>query len=304
MRYFSERELGEGARETDEIGGNVLRGILAVIERRVRDGSFGANFPDTCPDNSTLVRATDQVMLDNALRAEIPELAAHVEEEFGERKLIFDALGVMDPPPIPCILDLIEFCWKNVGVPIPIGIHPFSGDTHFTSDVEDVRDSFREDIEQILRRNGIAYGLTEGGQVERLVPQVFRSAVLDTDFRTCDIELDRLLKTAQEKFLDTNPATRRESLESLWDAWERLKTIGGVDKKQQSQLMLDKSAGKGSPKFRDALEREARELTSIGNQLRIRHSETQQEILSDQDHVDYLFYRMFSLVRMIIRLTL
>ena len=64
--------------------------------------------------------------------------------------------------------------------------------------------------------------------------------------------------------------------------------------------MLDHSAGPASPKFREALEGEAIALTNIGNNLRIRHSETSQEGLARSEHVDYLFYRMFSLIQLIL----
>ena len=83
--------------------------------------------------------------------------------------------------------------------------------------------------------------------------------------------------------------------------WERLKTLDGQgDKKAQTKAMLDATAGTSSPKFRDALEREAKEVTDIGNSLRIRHSETSQEKLASSEHVDYLFYRLFSLIRLIL----
>ena len=88
----------------------------------------------------------------------------------------------------------------------------------------------------------------------------------------------------------------------LWDAWERLKTLDGQgDKKSQAKAMLDKTPGTSSPKFRDALKREAKDLTRIGNSLRIRHSETSQEMLTMSEHVDYLFYRLFSLIRLVLR---
>ena len=83
---------------------------------------------------------------------------------------------------------------------------------------------------------------------------------------------------------------------------ERLKTLDGqVDKKARTKAMLDVTAGTSSPKFWDALEREAREITGIGNSLRIRHSETSQDMLATSEHVDYLFYRLFSLVQLILR---
>ena len=303
MRYFSEREQGETPRENEEIHSTAWRGILAAIRGCVQDGSFGVSYPEICRDG-TFVCGTNRTMLDDALGAEMPELATLVESEFYGRKLILDALDTMDPPRTLCILDLIEFCWKHTEAPTAIRHHSFFSHSHLRFDREVGREEFRKDIELILRRNGVAYRLTKEGRVERLVPRVFQHAVFGSSIQTGDDELDRLLKKAQEKFLDSKPETRRESLESLWDAWERLKTIGGPDKKSQTRIMLDRTAGSGAPKFRTALECEAQELTNIGNQLRIRHSETSQEILTKTEHMDYLFFRMFSLIRMIIRLTL
>ena len=64
--------------------------------------------------------------------------------------------------------------------------------------------------------------------------------------------------------------------------------------------MLDRVATPDSG-FREALGREAAELTSIWNSFRIRHSETTQETLTSLDQVDYLFTRMFAFVRVILR---
>ena len=83
------------------------------------------------------------------------------------------------------------------------------------------------------------------------------------------------------KFLDPDPEKRKESLEALWDAWERLKTLGGHDKREHIKALLDQASGPSSPKFREAVEREARELTCLGNSLHIRHSETSQEPLNE-----------------------
>ena len=189
-----------------------------------------------------------------------------------------------------------------MGKPIKIGTHSFFRHDHLEFDVEAGRDEFRNEIETIFRRNGNAYVLTEEGRIERLMPLAFQSILVESDFDTGDAELNRLLSTAQRKFLDPRPETRREALESLWDAWERLKTLDGQgDKKAQAQAMLDNAAGTSSPKFRDALDREAIELTGIGNSLRIRHSETNQEMLATSEHVDYLFYRLFSLIQLVLK---
>ena len=306
MLYFSETETPESPRETEEIGATVWRGLLSVIRSRVTDGAFGAKYPEICEDG-TFVCGVDMVMFDDAMRAEIPELAAldslysnrsgHSGATLLAANIGFE-LGAPDIlPSTLTILDLIEFCWKNVAKPSVLDHHAFFRHSHLGFDEWSGKGDFRNQVETIFRRNGIAYRLTEEGRIERLVSPVFQSTLVQSKASTGDAELDRLMDTAQRKFLDPHAGTRREALDALWDAWERLKTLDGQgDKKSQAKAMLDKTAGTSSPKFRDALEREARELTSIGNSLRIRHSETSQEILAVDEHVDYLFYRLFSLI--------
>ena len=46
------------------------------------------------------------------------------------------------------------------------------------------------------------------------------------------------------------------------------------------------------------LNRRARELTWIGNNLQIRHSETSQERLAKGEHVDYLFHRLLAFIQL------
>ncbi len=207
----------------------------------------------------------------------------------------------MEVPSVYDVLDLVHFCWKTVGKPRKAGSHPFFAHDHLVFDEEAGRGEFRDTIETIFRRNGLAYQIEANGRVRRVVPLALGEVAARRDFDTGDGELDRLLTSAQRKFLDPHPNTRQEALEALWDAWERLKTLDGEgDKKTKVTLMLDEVAGPTSPVFREALEREARALTDIGNDLRIRHSETDREVLAQPEHADYLFYRMFSLIRLIL----
>ena len=68
----------------------------------------------------------------------------------------------------------------------------------------------------------------------------------------------------------------------------------GDSKKAKAHTILDKTAGKTSPEFRDALEREATALTGIGNYLRIRHSEMNQEMKLTSEQVLCFFCRPLS----------
>lgn len=290
MRYFSEREEGELSREQEEIRDGPWGGILALISARIVDGSFGATYPEACEDGGAIM-GCDESTFWRALRAEVPTLREHSKFE------LFD-----QPPRTLDVLDTVEFCWRCVGRPIQGKYHQHFGHHHLHFDIEVGQDEFRKDVNRIFRRNGLAYELTEQGRIERLAGPVLREELASAEFRTGERELDRMLETARRKFLDPDEATRREALEALWDAWERLKTLGsGRDKKAQAASLLDQAAGPSSPKFRVALEREARELHSIGNNLQIRHSETNQERLVRGEHVDYLFHRLLGLIQMVLR---
>jgi Uncharacterised methyltransferase family (DUF6094) len=113
-------------------------------------------------------------------------------------------------------------------------------------------------------------------------------------FKTEDSILNELLESARVKFLSDDQNLRKEALEKLWDAWERLKTLEpGKDKKDSIRILLDKSAP--DPSFRETLEDEATQLTAIGNSYIIRHTEIGKTPITSPEQTNYLFYRMFSL---------
>ena len=56
---------------------------------------------------------------------------------------------------------------------------------------------------------------------------MLRETLANQDFDTGDSEIDDLLNKSKLKFLDPNAETRREALESLWDAWEKFKSLDG-----------------------------------------------------------------------------
>ena len=70
-------------------------------------------------------------------------------------------------------------------------------------------------------------------------------------------------------------------------------------KKATVKALLDKGAQE--PPFRQLLEAEAGTLTAIGNDFMIRHTETTKTPVSDSAHVDYLFHRMFSMIRLLLK---
>ncbi len=287
MPYFSERELGARPRIVEEISPSVWGGLVAILNSRLNDSSFGYRYPEECPDGNN-VCGCDSHSLSLSLAAENPGIS-----------LPLDASNI---PPSLAILDLLEFCHRAIGKPISTNYHPFFNHHHLRFEAEEGQAVFREDIARIFSRNGIAYELRSDGNIIRLAPEGLRETLVSAGFRTGDDELNSLLNTARAKYLDPNPTVRQESLEKLWDAWERLKTIEpGADKPAKVRALLNRASPEAT--FREALNKEAIELTRIGNNFRIRHSETTQVPLELNEHVDYLFHRLFALIMLFLKTT-
>jgi PleD family two-component response regulator len=108
-----------------------------------------------------------------------------------------------------------------------------------------------------------------------------------------------MIDDAQHKFLNPDTKIRREAIERLWDCWERIKTLENpTDKKKSISALLDKASAESETRL--LLEDEARKLTDIGNAFHIRHSEATQVVISDNNMIDYLFYRLFAFIQMLL----
>ncbi|MGB6484868.1 MAG: hypothetical protein WBE86_15385 [Candidatus Acidiferrales bacterium] len=257
---------------------------MGLLRTRANDGSFGLEYPEQCPDGRGPT-GTDIHALSDAL-------AAH--------RLFNFLQGDANPPTTHDALDLIEFGYEKIAEPRRGSFHDFFGHYHLGFTQAEGQAAFRQEINRIFERNGIAYELMDTGQVQRIAPEVLREALAQAVFHSGDHILDELLERSQRRFLDRNPLTRRESLETLWDAWERLKSLeGGKDKRESTEKILKKASDE--PEFRRLLEAEARELTNIGNSFMIRHAEMDKIPITDDEHVDFLFHRMFASIRLLLK---
>ena len=305
MAYFSEREGIRSSQSKSIIEERVWRGIQALISARILDASFGRSYPYYCQDGEGIT-GCDQDLLNVAILAEIPKLPERPWEISENTSFTsFESSGMGNSssiPETPFILDLIEFCWRKVSKPLARSYHSFYSHDHYEFDIDLGREEFQDDINRIFDANNLAYLLEDSGQIIRKIDPVWHEGLQSLKYQTHDGELNRLLTTAVQKFSSRDMVQQSESLEALWDAWERLKTLGdGSDKKEIISNLLDTTAGNNSPKFRAVLELEAKEITKIGNQHRIRHSELSQEPLGKSEHRDYLFYRLLSLIHLILK---
>jgi hypothetical protein len=284
MGYFSDRHVGPPPRVSTEIPEAIGTGIAGLIRNRAHDGSFGLEYPEQCPDGRGPT-GTDT----NALRE---AMVAH---------RIYDPFGPCIPGPQATeLLDLIEFAYEKIAEPHRAGHHNFFDHYHLVFDQGEGRERLRTEINRIFERNGIAFDLRDSGRIERLAPEGLREALSQAMFNTGDDALNELLERARTRFLSPNPATRRESLEALWDAWERIKSLElPADKRESTKRLLDK--GSNEPHFRQLLEDDARSLTAIGNGFMIRHAEVGKTPIADDEHVDFLFHRLFAMIRLLLR---
>ena len=283
--YFSERDGTVQPQNKDEIPLNVWKALVFIIKSLIDDGSFGAAFSLECPDGLGPF-GTDEEKMQIAIQAEIPDIPWPLDAD--------------NLPPTLVVLDLIEFCYRNVAKPILGDYHLHFAHHHLDFVTDEGQINFRQKVNQIFRRNGLTFTMDDKGAISRLSPPVLRPMLQSMIFQTGDAQLDAMLEVARSKFHSPDIKIRRESLEKLWDAWERLKTIEPAkDKKASITKLLQKASPEA--KFRAKLDAEARKLTDIGNSFQIRHSEVNQTPLEIDDHVDYLFHRLFALIYLLLR---
>ena len=285
-RLFTERHGSMKPRVSEQLEDPCRAGLLLLVKARISEEWFGQAFPYACEDGlgnaGTDINNLHSVM--DAYHVIRPEEWIHAQQH----------------PTDGEVFDLIEFSYEHVAEPKTYGQpHSFFGHSHYTYDQQEGRRKFEVAVNRLFERNGMVFEMKQG-EVIRMAPTGLQKALAETIFRTGDKILDDLLETARQKFLNRELKVRRESLEKLWDAWERLKTVEpGKDKKAQATALLDKASN--NPSLQEQLKKEARELSEIGNKFMIRHTETDKIPITESPLVDYLFHRMFAFIRLLLR---
>jgi hypothetical protein len=128
-------------------------------------------------------------------------------------------------PPTLAILDFVDFFHRHVSRPTQNSYHDYGRHHHFlTFDRQIGNAEYREAINSLFRRNRHPYEIRQDGTVHRLPLPALAQLLASIQFRTGDDGLNQLLNQAVDRFQDPRPDLRKDSLEKLRDAWERLKT--------------------------------------------------------------------------------
>ncbi|MEX2347714.1 MAG: hypothetical protein WD511_00720 [Balneolaceae bacterium] len=161
---------------------------------------------------------------------------------------------------------------------IPDGLTP---DQAFEKAVKEFRDFVDDSIK-----------LSEGVDLGDLLDLSINTDILfSKSAETSDKDLNQLISEAKNRFIISND--KHIALEKIWDAFERLKTFYDSNKKKSVNLLLDLISNELE---RDYLNKEFKVLTEIGNEYRIRHHETDKKEIKDPNLMNYLFFRMLSLL--------
>jgi hypothetical protein len=283
-KLFTERVAQPEPRVKETLENAVQNALIQFVEQRIDDCSFGLSFPALCPDGNVNAGVNEE----------------HLKAAMEGYRIVWPRrpIGARQATDHQ-VFDLLEFTYEHVALPISTGLHPYFQHHHYRYDRDLGRQQFAADVNRLFERNGIAFQLHDG-QVERLVPTVLQEVLQQPVFNTGDQTLNELLQAAREKFLNRELAVRREALEKLWDAWERLKSLSDPnDKKRSVEMLLDRASAE--PNLRNRVEIEARQLTEIGNNFMIRHTEVTKPPITESIHVDYLFHRLFSFMRLLLQ---
>jgi hypothetical protein len=296
--YFSDQERGPIPRTSETITPAAWGGIVAVVNSAVHDGSFGEDFTAVCPDGSC-VCGTDSGAFSLAVQAEVHAINWPLQTDVSDHQAWVSERTPYAPDTLD-ILDFVQFCHRHISRAVRGRYHGFFSHYHLSFDRERGRSEFRDRVNTVLARNGVAFDLQSDGSIKRLAPPVLAEALRAQLPSTGDSALDGLVESARRKFFSPDPAVRKEALEKLWDAWERLKSLRNPGNKKESVArLLDAASSEAT--FRARLEQEARELTAIGNDFMIRHSEVEKVPINTSPQVDYLFHRMFAMISLLVK---
>ena len=283
--YYSQRQNRLQIPAQPEIGSAFWVAFRTYVDRLSDDNWFSGAFPESygC---GPLGRNDDDV-----------------------RKRLCEEIGQIDWPipananPIPDterVLDLVEFFHAYAQKPtnrscaycVPVHTHPDKYDSR------QGQHEFTCRVNQMFRRFNHPYHLTDG-RVERVGSEVLDARIASVDLQCDDSHLVTLLNSAVSNFFDRSGTKRLEGLQSIVNAFERLKTLEGGDKQESVARVIAKLSPAES--IQTLLDERLRNMTRLANQYTIRHHEGDKIPLTDDALIEYLFYDYFNLVRLILQ---
>lgn len=313
MTYFSDREHYNNEISSMQITINAWNGIATLVNSLIANNNFAKDFPRQCPDGNGIFGVDEHSFYTKA-RSVIPAINFLPENgcietlssslSFFEESDPFENNEIKQNKEITQFtyntLDFIEFVFKHIVDVENDQYHEFFHHYELKFlQTTSAQKQFVSDINEIFERNNIAFKLCSNGEIQRIIDKELEQIIAEHT-RPEDEELDKLLQQAISKIKKSKFEERQIALERLWDAFERLKTIIKPDNKKESINQLLEKVSNNNQKFQEQLNKECNDLTAIGNNFMIRHFEKDKIAINDSQHLDYLFFRMYTLIRLLL----
>lgn len=306
MELYTDRYNEPKSRTSLKITASFWNGIVAVVEKYKANNLFSISYPQSCDDNDGIICGLDPSLLNAAIKAHISNIKTPlsiIRDDSDELSLILGEKDDKGLPETEDVLDLIEFLYLELSDIKIIGYHSYFQHNHIrATDGNNAKRCFISDINGLFERNLLAYRINMDGKIERLLSEN-EIQLISSPLSTEDETLNGLIKYAFSQIRSTHIADRRLALEKLWDAFERLKTYDypNTIKKNDSADKIISTISSASKPFDELLHAEFKALTDIGNTFMIRHSEKDKIDFSSDNQVDYLFFRMASVINLFLK---
>ena len=276
--------------QTERITKEMYALLVGVCNRYIMN--LAGMFPEYCYDNAEQICGVDRNNLRNYLLFRVPGL-------------LFDYQGNVIAPTEEdynqfALLDYIEFLALSITDYQVQDYHSFFQHQHIkVLETHNVFDAYRKDVNEAFTLTGLLYVLNDQKQVERITDTDAQIAVNQSLINGVqEPGLRQLIDDAIRLYKNPRPEIYHTAVEKIWDALERVKTVGmerGLDKKASIIELIDRMSS-GEKEYMDLFDSEFRALTDIGNHFRIRHHEMDKIDISDEQYYGYFFNRCFSLV--------
>lgn len=123
-------------------------------------------------------------------------------------------------------------------------------------------------------------------------------AILDDVAKINEMGINELIEVANSLYRAHNYSL---AVEKIWDAFERMKTYYGKDKKVSANKIIDKLSN-GDSVYKELFEEEFNELTRIGNAHCIRHHEKGKIPIENELQYKYFYLRCYALISVVMDL--
>ncbi|WP_290089185.1 AbiJ-NTD4 domain-containing protein [Acinetobacter pittii] len=302
MQLYSTRHLGSKPRTEEDISYKLWKAIVALLEKLEQKNFFSEAYPEGCCDDSSIVCGTDINKLNT-------EIELHTDLSWPLR-ITKDSEGYWPDKEsyIPTkyeIFNLLELLYHRTSTPENGQYHSYGRHYHLHFPPNNnAKTIFSDELNNLFSATGSIYELNpSNGQIENIIGEDTRNLIRDALSQSLimDAEYCEMLQTACSRITNARLDVAYGALEKLWDAYEQLKCYFEPQNQKQKSLAIDKIIELFAENtfFQNEINEEMKKLTVLGNNLRIRHSETYQFTLNNHRQINYLFKRCLAMIVLI-----